>query len=1008
MRYTLRLSPLLLLVTLLGCETDPPATGFDLAPPADITSDMFEPDQSAPDMAPDMEQPDATPDMVEPDMAPDMMPDMPPPNPCEGVDCGPNGQCIDNAGMAVCDCDDRYMPDGLTCVLEPTAPLLKNLPGAETGSVGKADSFQLDASDENAGDALTFSLVDNGCAFPVAVDASSGLVSWTCAATSTTCAATLAVTDAGGLSDEGELTISCANSLPMFTSQPPMSATEGTELRYDIACEDADGAMVTLSVAPDDTCGGQITNGVYVFTPTEAQGGTSCLLRVLCSDGEAQESQSAMVAVAEVNQAPVFSNLPASSTARWARGAQIQLTATDADLPANTLTYSLASNTCSFAVNVSPTGLLSYTCGTRVESCTATAMVSDGLASAQGQVSISCTNQPPAFSSMGPTMAAEGAQTSYTPACADPDGDTVILTITSNTCGGMLVGGVYAFVPTEAQGGTSCNVTIQCTDSIAAVSQFLSITIAETNQLPTFSNLPGMTSALWGRSGAFVATASDADQPAQSLSFSLASTTCGFPVSVATNGSVSFTCGMATQTCAATVRVTDGVGEATRDLTIACTNGTPAASNPSVTPNPIPRPGAPLTCQYMFSDPDGDADQSTIEWLVDGTVSGSGQGFTAYGPNAQVACRVTPRDGLAAGAPVTSAARTAPNAPLISAGGSHTCAVVSGAAYCWGSNSSGRLGDGTTDDRVVPTPVNGLGSGVTAIVAGGNHTCAIHNGAAKCWGSGTSGQLGNGTNTSSSVPVQVTGLTSGVTAISAGISHSCAVHNGQVKCWGLGTSGQLGNSASASSNTPVNVTGLPSGVTAIESGDNHTCVIHNGAAKCWGSGGSGRLGNNAIADSNVPVQVAGLTSGVTAITAGFLHTCAVHNGAAKCWGNNSNGQLGDGTNTSSNVPVQVNTMTSDVTAVTAGDYHVCGIQSGTLLCWGSNSSGQLGNGTNTSSSAPVQVTGLTSGLNSISAGWNHSCAVHVGQVKCWGSNFDGRVGDGSTTSRNAPVLVTFP
>jgi alpha-tubulin suppressor-like RCC1 family protein len=47
---------------------------------------------------------------------------------------------------------------------------------------------------------------------------------------------------------------------------------------------------------------------------------------------------------------------------------------------------------------------------------------------------------------------------------------------------------------------------------------------------------------------------------------------------------------------------------------------------------------------------------------------------------------------------------------------------------------------------------------VTAISAGNSHTCAVVSGAAKCWGYGSSGRLGNGAFTDSNVPVGVTGL----------------------------------------------------------------------------------------------------------------------------------------------------------------------------------------------------------------------------------------------------------
>jgi len=107
------------------------------------------------------------------------------------------------------------------------------------------------------------------------------------------------------------------------------------------------------------------------------------------------------------------------------------------------------------------------------------------------------------------------------------------------------------------------------------------------------------------------------------------------------------------------------------------------------------------------------------------------------------------------------------------------------------------------------------------------HSCAIVGGAAKCWGYGGGGNLGNGGVADSANPEQVTGLESGVTAISTGSHHACAlVNGGAVKCWGDHTWGQLGNAelstvyghGSSSYSSPHNVTGLDSGVTAISTG----------------------------------------------------------------------------------------------------------------------------------------------------------------------------------------------
>ena len=357
------------------------------------------------------------------------------------------------------------------------------------------------------------------------------------------------------------------------------------------------------------------------------------------------------------------------------------------------------------------------------------------------------------------------------------------------------------------------------------------------------------------------------------------------------------------------------------------------------------------------------------------------------------------------------------DATFITAGLYHSCALhQTGTISCWGGNQYGQLGNGqstgygsSTGDwkedtgYSVPVGVNGI-TDATAITAGGGHSCALHQtGTVSCWGSNSTGQLGNGaTSYFSSVPVEVDGITD-ATAITAGWGHSCALHQtGAVSCWGLNSNGQLGNGQSGEdtdSSVPVRVNGITDATAITAGGDeinSHSCALHQtGAVSCWGANSNGQLGNGQSGedtDSSVPVRVNGITN-ATALTAGSYHSCALHqDGTITCWGNNKHGQLGNGTISNfSSVPVEVLDIT-DATAITAGGgfvlSHSCALhQTGAISCWGNNQFGQsTGDWTNDSAdfSVPVRVNGITD-TTAITAGLGHSCALHqTGTVSCWG------------------------
>jgi len=147
-------------------------------------------------------------------------------------------------------------------------------------------------------------------------------------------------------------------------------------------------------------------------------------------------------------------------------------------------------------------------------------------------------------------------------------------------------------------------------------------------------------------------------------------------------------------------------------------------------------------------------------------------------------------------------------ATAIALGFDHSCALLSnGSVQCWGANNYGQLGNGTgVSGSSVPVAVSSL-SGAVAVAAGSSHTCALlSDGSIACWGMNTDGELGNGTTTDSATPVAVSGVANARAITAAYGAHTCALlSGGSITCWGGNWLGQLGDGTTTNSPTPVAV-----------------------------------------------------------------------------------------------------------------------------------------------------------------------------------------------------------
>ncbi len=388
------------------------------------------------------------------------------------------------------------------------------------------------------------------------------------------------------------------------------------------------------------------------------------------------------------------------------------------------------------------------------------------------------------------------------------------------------------------------------------------------------------------------------------------------------------------------------------------------------------------------------------------------------------------------------------NPVAISVGGNHTCALLSNDELkCWGSNADGQLGDGNSPNNADSPPAGeinlGIGRTAVAISAGGSHTCALlDNSDLKCWGGNANGQLGSGTNSPTNTPGSLIdlGATFIPAAVSAGGSHTCAISRnstgtgGALKCWGEGTNGRLGVGNTNDITLPnantsdVTISGGTQ-VVAISAGAAHSCaLLSNNSIHCWGSAASGRLLNSSgSSDQNVPGTALSLAETyypVRGIAMGPSHACGILGpGLVKCWGANTDGQLGQGdtqqighntTNTLTSIPpVELG---AGVTAlkVAVGTSHSCAVvrdaaNNQGVKCWGKNDLGQMGLGTVAS---PIDKVGDGPGEMSniplldfgedileIGAGVDFTCVL-LGDdtVRCWGKNDVGQLGQNSSVN----------
>jgi len=325
----------------------------------------------------------------------------------------------------------------------------------------------------------------------------------------------------------------------------------------------------------------------------------------------------------------------------------------------------------------------------------------------------------------------------------------------------------------------------------------------------------------------------------------------------------------------------------------------------------------------------------------------------------------------------------------VSVGIEHVCALTdTGAAYCWGINSDGELGNGSRSDTIALQPVAVAGQlRFTSISAGGDVTCAVAvDGAAYCWGNNQYGELADGTTNYSSVPVRVSGELTFIN-VQAGGGYACGIAaGGAAYCWGSNYYGTLGNGSKAQYlKAPVAVSGGHL-FTAISVGNLHACALTvDGAAYCWGSGNAMELGSDA--SSNVPVAVPGGYRFRSVSANGSVSCGITATDAAYCWGFGGADQLGNGSTNNTKVPLPVSGSLA-FASLSASFGFTCGLTTnGKVYCWGLGGHGMLGPVSSDLGAAPAAAIPDRT-FEAVSSGSAYTCGVtDAGTAYCWGDRF---------------------
>jgi len=279
-------------------------------------------------------------------------------------------------------------------------------------------------------------------------------------------------------------------------NQPPVldpigskSVDELSLLTFTATASDPDIEPLFFSLGPGAPAGASIgaTTGVFTWTPTEAQGPDTHIIRVIVSDGSLEDYEDISVTVNEINSAPILNPVGDKS------GNELELltftaTASDPDIPAQTLIFSLGAGAPEGA-SITSAGVFTWT-PTEAQGPNVypiRIIVSDGLLEDYEDINVTVNeaNLPPVLDPIGDKTVNELTLLTFTATASDPDTPAQALTFSLGA--GAPTGasidattGVFTWTPTEAQGPGVYPIRIIVSDSLLGQDfEDISVTVNE-------------------------------------------------------------------------------------------------------------------------------------------------------------------------------------------------------------------------------------------------------------------------------------------------------------------------------------------------------------------------------------------------------------------------------------------------------------------------------------------------------------------------------------------------